>query len=138
MAQTIQLALGDGFGIIEVNGLINKAKALNSYVNGKNKYHEQLYTLQATLNPQHLISPLSSDTKTCWNSTYNLLKNLLLLRNAIERLANDLKQSINQQERQDGVKVLELLLLVEEWNSLDELANLLHPFAQTTGYIERN
>ncbi|CAG8796453.1 27726_t:CDS:2 [Gigaspora margarita] len=29
----IQLALGDGFGITEINNLINKTKALNSYIN---------------------------------------------------------------------------------------------------------
>ncbi|CAG8704944.1 12877_t:CDS:2, partial [Dentiscutata heterogama] len=78
------------------------------------------------------------DTRTCWSSTYNLLKNLLLLRNAIIQLADDLRQSVNQQERQDSLKILEALLSTEEWNSLDELAKLLYPFAQATGYIGGN
>ncbi|CAG8601457.1 14818_t:CDS:2, partial [Racocetra fulgida] len=113
IAYSIQLALGDGFNIKE------------------DKY-------QAELNPQHPVNPLSSDTKTHWSSTYNLLKNLLLLRNAIIQLTDNLKQSVNRQERQDELKVLELLLSTEEWNSLDELAKLLHPFAQATGYIGEN
>ncbi|CAG8715938.1 4325_t:CDS:2, partial [Cetraspora pellucida] len=132
---TIQLALGDGFDKEEVSNLINKAKTLNSYVNGKDKYREKLRQLQAELNPQHQVNPLSSDTRTRWSSTYNLLKNLFLLRNAIVRLANDLKQNVNRQERQDGTKLSELLLSIEEWNSIDELAKLLCPFAQVTGYI---
>ncbi|CAG8726623.1 18030_t:CDS:2 [Dentiscutata erythropus] len=65
MAHMIQLALGDRFNITEINSLISKAKELNSYVNGKDKYHEQLRILQATLNPQHLISSLLSNTRTC-------------------------------------------------------------------------
>ncbi|CAG8636067.1 14784_t:CDS:2, partial [Dentiscutata heterogama] len=109
-------------------------QALNSYV-GRDKYREKLLKLQAELNPEHLVNPLSSDTQTRWNSTYNLLNNLLLLRYAIMRLASDLKQSVNRQERQDGTKLSELLLSAEEWNSLDELSKLLHPFAQATGYI---
>ncbi|CAG8773755.1 13878_t:CDS:2, partial [Cetraspora pellucida] len=31
-----------------------------------------------------------------------------------------------------------LLLSIEEWNSIDELAKLLYPFAQATGYIEES
>ncbi|CAG8810099.1 22019_t:CDS:2, partial [Dentiscutata erythropus] len=134
-AYTIQLALGDGFDIEEVSNLINKAKTLNSYVNSKDKYREKLRQLQAELNPQHQVNPLSSDTRTQWSSTYNLLKNLFLLRNAIVRLANDLKQNVNRQERQDGTKLSELLLSIEEWNSIDKLAKLLCPFTQVTGYI---
>ncbi|CAG8556704.1 18885_t:CDS:2 [Racocetra fulgida] len=53
-------------------------------------------------------------------------------------LADDLKQSVNRQERQNSLKILEALLSTEEWNSLDELAKLLHPFAQATGYIRGN
>ncbi|CAG8662026.1 13475_t:CDS:2, partial [Dentiscutata heterogama] len=64
------------------------------------------------------------DTRTCWSSTYNLLKNLFLLRNAIIQLADDLRQKA--------------LLSTKEWNSLDELAKLLHPFTQATGYIGGN
>ncbi|CAG8703215.1 11739_t:CDS:2, partial [Gigaspora margarita] len=53
---TIQLALGDGFDIIEVSNLINKAKILNSYAGSKDKYHEKLHKLQAELNSQHQIN----------------------------------------------------------------------------------
>ncbi|CAG8716569.1 4590_t:CDS:1, partial [Dentiscutata heterogama] len=94
--------------------------------------------LQAELNPQHPVNPLSSDIRTRWSSTYNLLKNLLLFHNAIIQLADNLRQSVNRQERQDSLKILEALLSTEEWNSLDELAILLHPFVQATGYIEEN
>ncbi|CAG8831789.1 4289_t:CDS:2, partial [Racocetra persica] len=52
-AHTIQLALGDGFDDTEVSNLISKAKTLNSYVSGKDKYRESLRELQAELNPQH-------------------------------------------------------------------------------------
>ncbi|CAG8788358.1 26451_t:CDS:2, partial [Dentiscutata erythropus] len=52
----IQLALGDRFDVEEVSNLINKAKTLNSYINGKDKYCEKLCQLQAELNPQHQLS----------------------------------------------------------------------------------
>ncbi|CAG8674849.1 2734_t:CDS:2, partial [Cetraspora pellucida] len=113
-AHRIQLALEDGFGIAEVDNLINKARILNSHISGKDKYHEQLHRLQAELDPQHLINSLSSDTRSCWSSTYNLLKNLLFLCNAIICLADNLQQSVNRQERQDGMKILELMLSVDE------------------------
>ncbi|CAG8514091.1 14732_t:CDS:2, partial [Cetraspora pellucida] len=109
IAHRIQLALGDGFGIAEVDNLINKARTLNSHISGKDKYCEQLHRLQAELDPQHLINPLSSNTRTRWSSTYNLLKNLLFLCNAIICLADNLQQSVNQQERQDEMKILELM-----------------------------
>ncbi|CAG8451595.1 2642_t:CDS:2 [Cetraspora pellucida] len=107
-AHTIQLALGDEFDNTEVSNLISKAKTLNSYVSSKDKYCESLCELQAKLNLQHQVNPLSSDTRTCWSSTYNLLKNLFLLH---------------------------LLLSTEEWSSIDELAKLLYSFAQATEYI---
>ncbi|CAG8664855.1 4895_t:CDS:2, partial [Cetraspora pellucida] len=105
---------GDGFDVTEVSNLINKAKTLNSYISGKNKYCKSLHELQAELNLQHQVNLLSSNTRTQWSSTYNLLKNLFL-HNAIVRLANNLKQ--------------------KEWHSIDELAKLLYPFIQATGYI---
>ncbi|CAG8565249.1 4686_t:CDS:1, partial [Scutellospora calospora] len=43
------------------------------------KYYEKLLKLQAELNLEHLVNSLSSDTQTHWNSTYNLLNNLLLI-----------------------------------------------------------
>ncbi|KAF0497100.1 zinc finger bed domain-containing protein 1-like [Gigaspora margarita] len=132
---TIQLALGDGFDVTEVSNLISKAKTLNSYVSGKDKYRESLHELQAEINLQHQVNPLSSDTRTRWSSTYNLLKNLFLLCNAIVKLANNLKQNVNRQERQDRTKLSDLLLSIDEWNSIDELAKLLYLFAQATGYI---
>ncbi|CAG8811704.1 2616_t:CDS:2 [Gigaspora margarita] len=84
-------------------------------------YRDQLkkklmHSLQAELNPEHSVNSLSSDTKTCWSSTYNLLKNLLILHNAILQLADHLKHT-------------------EEWKSLDKLVKLLYPFAQATSYI---
>ncbi|CAG8780380.1 6475_t:CDS:2, partial [Racocetra fulgida] len=90
-----------GFDITEVSNLISKAKTLNSYIGGKDKYRESLRELQAELNPQHQVNPLSSDTRTHWN----------------------------------GTKLSDLLLSTEEWNSIDELAKLLHPFTQATEYI---
>ncbi|CAG8581341.1 15235_t:CDS:2, partial [Cetraspora pellucida] len=103
--------IGDGFNIKEVDDLINKAKLLNNFVN-QDKYYKKLCRLQAELNPQHPINSLSSDTRTYWSSIYNLLKNLLLFRNAIIQLADDLRQN--------------------------ELAKLLYPFAQATKYIRGN
>ncbi|CAG8822173.1 12483_t:CDS:1, partial [Racocetra persica] len=111
---TIQLALRDRFDITEISNLISKAKILNSYISGKDKYHESLRELQAELNLQHQVNPLLNDTRTRWSSTYNLLKNLFLLHNDIVRLANNLKQNVNRQERQDGTKLSDLLLLTEE------------------------
>ncbi|CAG8726054.1 1113_t:CDS:2, partial [Dentiscutata heterogama] len=61
---TIQLALGDRFDDTKVSNLISKAKTLNSYVSDKDKYHESLCELQAKLNSQHQVNPLSSDTRT--------------------------------------------------------------------------
>ncbi|CAG8714364.1 11605_t:CDS:2, partial [Dentiscutata heterogama] len=126
-AHTIQLALGDGFDDTKVSNLISKAKTLNSYVSGKDKYRESLHELQAELNPQHQVNPLSSDTRTRWSSTYNLLKNLFLLRNAIIRLANNLKQNINRQEQQDGTKLSDLLLSTEEWRSQYPILGMMIP-----------
>ncbi|CAG8601367.1 8092_t:CDS:1 [Cetraspora pellucida] len=53
-------------------------------------------------------------------------------------LADNLQQSINQQESQDKMKILKLILSVNEWNSLNKLAQLLLSFAQTTEYIEES
>ncbi|CAG8516744.1 9228_t:CDS:2, partial [Racocetra fulgida] len=71
----------DGFDVTKVSNLISKAKTLNSYISDKDKYRESHYELQAELNPQPQVNPLSNDTRT------------------------------------------------------HELAKLLHPFTQATGYI---
>ncbi|CAG8635909.1 5783_t:CDS:2, partial [Dentiscutata heterogama] len=69
-AYTIQLALGDGFDDTEVSNLISKAKTLNSYISSKDKYYKSLYELQAELNSQHQVNPLSKE----WSSINELAK----------------------------------------------------------------
>ncbi|CAG8683394.1 3519_t:CDS:2 [Cetraspora pellucida] len=59
---------------------------LNTFVN-QDKYCKKLYRLQAELNLQHLVNSLS---------------------------INNLKQSVNQQKKQNGLKFLELLISTEE------------------------
>ncbi|CAG8666010.1 9385_t:CDS:2, partial [Racocetra fulgida] len=110
-------------------------------------HHYELTTgtgnLKSHLHQIHRILPPEANNNNqlaarIWNSTYNLLKNLSFLHNAIEQLSIYLKQSVNRQERQDGIKLLELFLSLEEWISLNELVELLFPFAQVTGYIREN
>ncbi|RHZ60424.1 hypothetical protein Glove_353g1 [Diversispora epigaea] len=83
----------------------------------------------------NILEPVSSNTVTHWNSTYFILKRLLELRNAIEKLSKSLIRDPDRGIRADGNILKEKILSNYNWQGLEELSNLLHPFAQASIYM---
>lgn len=136
-AHSIHLAISDGLS--KSKNLIDLAKALNNFLVNRDKYRVRFRNIQAKLaNNQegvNILEPVSSDTVTRWNSTYFILKRLLELRDAIEELSKSLIRDPDRGIRSDGNILKEKILSKYDWQGLEELSNLLHPFAQASIYM---
>ncbi|CAG8660249.1 18001_t:CDS:1, partial [Cetraspora pellucida] len=119
--------------------LINRAKDLNAFVAEKDKYREKLWSIQLEIskakNPlinnkdASVLDPISNDVATRWNSTYLLLSQLLVLYEAIKRLQKDLAKDKERDVRNNAKALEKLLLDDDDLLGIQELVELLGPFA---------
>ncbi|CAG8649573.1 532_t:CDS:2 [Cetraspora pellucida] len=139
-AHTIQLGITDG--LKQATDLIDCAKALNSFVAGKDKIRKRLQLIQIEifkeknqlLNNKNIsaLDPISNDTITRWNSTHSLLEHLLYLYEAIKKLQKDLAKDKDKNIRKNAKALEELLFEEEDLLGIQELVKLLGPFAHVT------
>src|SRR6185437_6135309 len=137
---TIQLGITDG--LKQATDLIDRAKALNSFVAGKDKIRERLRLIQIEifkeknplLNNKNIsaLDPISNDTAIRWNSTHSLLERLLYLYEAIKKLQKDLAKDKDRNIKKNAKALEELLFEEEDLLGIQELVKLLGPFAHVT------
>jgi len=129
-AHTLQLSVETG--LVVVQNLITKCKALISLMSGEKK-RKQLREAQIRVGILNTnVVDVITDVATRWNSTYMALERLVELERPIKWLANDLENSNNNDNRRDGTNIRDKLLTNEEFSIARELVNLLSPFDKAT------
>ncbi|CAG8650179.1 3615_t:CDS:1 [Ambispora gerdemannii] len=79
-----------------------------------------------------VLDPISNDITTRWNSTYLLLSRLLDLYETTKLLQQNLAKDKEREVRNDAKKMEKLLLNHEDLLGIQELVELLDPFAHVT------
>ena len=69
---------------------------------------------------------------TRWNSTFFVLERLLKLHESVELLMKNLSNDPNRDYKNDGISLDKLFLTNNEWAAVEELVNVLKPFANAT------
>jgi hypothetical protein len=103
----------------------NDSENENSDINQNNLQSNQRTTI---LNP-------ISDICTRWNSTFLVIQRLYQLRDPIFLMIENLKKDPNKNYQADGKCLEELFLNNNEWLAINELIELLNPFALATTII---
>ncbi|CAG8517499.1 8447_t:CDS:2 [Cetraspora pellucida] len=145
-AHTIHLAVTDGLKQCET--LIGRAKSLNNFLVNHNKYRSLFRKIQREMiekknndnatkltTNMSVLDPISSDTITRWNFTYFVLQRLLELQKPILELATNLTNNPDRTIHADGNNLNEKILTDEEWTGLEEICQILRPFAQALTFI---
>lgn len=78
-----------------------------------------------------VLNPVKS-VVTRWNSIFFVLERLLKLRESVELLIKNLSNDPNRDYKNDGISLDSLFLTNNEWVAVEELVNILKPFADAT------
>lgn len=111
MAHTLQLVIKKAY--VHFDSVIIKARRVVSRIRRSGPSVEQLHASTGKF--------LITDNSTRWNSTFMMVKRLLEMKEQVNRVLSGLKVDT---------------LLVAEWKRLEELSNLLEPFATQTDILQ--
>lgn len=111
-AHTLQLVVKKVYGQ-QYEHLISKARGLVGKIRKSSKAVESLVTKCG--------NNVISDNSTRWNSTYYMIRRLLKIKVAVNEVLADMKVDS---------------LLVAEWTRLEELRDILEPFATQTNILQ--
>lgn len=111
-AHTLQLVVKKVYGQ-QYEHLISKARGLVGKIRKSSKAVESLV--------KKCANNVISDNSTRWNSTYYMIRRLLKIKVAVNEVLADMKVDS---------------LLVAEWTRLEELRDILEPFATQTNILQ--
>lgn len=125
-AHTIQLAINLGLKTRPVSNLLANARSLAGFFRKSNPAWVSLQEKQHERDPTRTVLKPIQDVITRWNSSYLMLRRLLLLKEPITLVAADATM------RPDTQRHHAKNLRDDEWYLAQELTKILEPLAQAT------
>lgn len=136
-AHTLQLAIGKGLKPAEI--LVIRTKRLINFLLSP-KQTERLIEAQKVLRitedeinkQKETYIRAIADVSTRWNSLYISWKRLLQLQKALDIMLATMNAESNYNTKKGAKRLHAIMLTKDEWKTLEQLTNLLAPFAEAT------